>query len=96
MWKQLLEFGKEILGIRQRLQQQEEASKQLALEVRRLNERLDGLASRMERIAFELEGDREHAAKDRENLLLRLENALLRFERRLPRGGPPDEPPALE
>jgi hypothetical protein len=32
MWKQLLEFGKEILGIRQRLQQQEETIKQLSLD----------------------------------------------------------------
>ena len=44
----------------------------------------------VERLAFEIQKDRENAERDREIQRLRLENTLLRFERGLPPGSKSD------
>lgn len=84
MWKEILEFGQRIFALNRRVEQHEEAIKELRQAIAKLNERVDLLAGVTQRLLFELERDRDIAARERENLLLRLENAMLRSERRLP------------
>lgn len=84
MWKQLVEFGSKLLLLMQRVQKQEETSKELRQEIKELNQKVDQLSELLQRLAYELLRDRENAEPDREIQRLQLENALLRFERTLP------------
>lgn len=93
MWKDVLEFGRRIFALTRKVDQHEEAIKELRGDLDALNERVDRLTEVTRRLIFELERDRDVAARERENLLLRLENAMPRFERRLP---PSSDPPASD
>lgn len=81
MWKQLLNFGKQIISLTRKTQEHDADIKEIRQELRALSETL-------QQMQFEQRHDRDMAARDRENLLLRLENYLLRSERGLPPGGP--------
>ncbi len=86
MWKSVLEFGKRLVGLMQKSLQHEEDIKKLQQSDKAKDERMERLTAAVQRLAFELEQDRNLSVRDRENLILRLENTLLRSERSLPPG----------
>src|SRR5204862_8058931 len=86
MWKQFIDYATKVVTLTQRVQKQEEATKELRQEVKELNQKVDQLSLFVHRMAFEFQRDRENAERDREIQRLRLENILLRFERSLPPG----------
>jgi hypothetical protein len=55
-----------------------------------MRQEMNELTRIVERLAFELQKDRENTERDREIQRLRLENILLRFERGLPPGSKPE------
>ncbi len=87
MWKQFIEFATKLYTLTQRLQQQEDATKELRQEIRDLNQKVGQVSDLLQRLAFEFQRDREKSERDREIQRLRLENALLHFERTLPDRG---------
>jgi chromosome segregation ATPase len=101
VWKQIIDFGRQLFTLTARVQKHEEDIKDLRQglkevrdEIRETNRKLDLLAVVVQRLDLRLDHERETAARDRENLILRLDNTLLRFERRLPPSSPPDDAPA--
>lgn len=66
------------------VQQNKTDIKELSDEVRDIRQELTRLTLMVERLAVELNHDRQNAQRDHEMQQLRLENILLRFERTLP------------
>ena len=91
VWQSVLKFGKRLVNQLQKFQQHEEDIKKLQQADKAKDERIERLTSAVQRLAFELEQDRNLSVRDRENLVLRLENTLLRSERGLPSGEPKSE-----
>ena len=91
MWQAVLNFGKRLVSQMQKSQQHEDDIKKLQQADIAKDERIERLTSAVQRLAFELEQDRNLSARDRENLVLRLENMLLRSDRGLPSGEPNSE-----
>jgi predicted nucleic acid-binding Zn-ribbon protein len=91
MWKELWEFGKQLLSLTRETQQSKADIASLQRELKEVRQELRMLAEAVHFLRFEQQRDRENAAHEREKLLLRLENAFLRLERRLPPAGSGDE-----
>ena len=79
MFKQIIEFIGNLLFLYRNTQENTEAISQLRREMDEMTDKVQKLASEIQRI-----NDREKL--EREKLVLQLENALLRIERRLPPG----------
>jgi predicted RNase H-like nuclease (RuvC/YqgF family) len=93
MWSKVVEYGKLILSIVQKQKQQEEDLKELRQDVTRLREEFRDLARVVERLAYEIQRDRDRSEADRRILLLEIENRFLRYERELPSSERKDETP---
>ncbi len=92
MWKQFLDFSKQVIALTRRSQQHETDIKEVRQEMKELRDELRALTKVVQQIQWEQRHDRDIAARDRENLILRLENYLLRAERGLPPGNELDTP----
>jgi hypothetical protein len=92
MWKQFLEFSKQVISLARKSQQHETDIKEIRQELKQLGEEMRGLTTAIQQVQWEQRHDRDMAARDRENLILRLENYLLRAERGLPPGKENDAP----
>lgn len=93
MWKQILDLGKQYIGLANKvehnsadIQKTRDDVKALGVEIKELREELRALADLVQQYRWEQRYDRDMAAKDRENLLLRLELYLERGGRSLPPG----------
>ena len=91
MWKQLIDLGKQYIGLARKTDQHELDIKDLRQglnDVRRemtdLRNEVRALTQIIQEVKWERKYDRDMAARDRENLILRLETYLLRKERGLP------------
>ncbi len=83
MWKQLLDFGKQLMSLTREVQQTKEAIKAQGEEIKDIRKELIRLAEIVQEVRFDGQRAADNAAHERENLMLRLENALLKFERRM-------------
>jgi hypothetical protein len=92
MWKELWEYGKQLLSLTRETQQSRAEIASLQRELKEVRQELRLLAEAVQFLRFEQQRDRENAAHERDKLLLRLENAFLRQERRLPPAGSGEEP----
>ncbi|MBC7526030.1 MAG: hypothetical protein H7308_00595 [Chthonomonadaceae bacterium] len=88
MLKDIIGFGKQLVSLTRDVDQNKTAVKEVRIEVKELREEvnklrqeLNGLARVVERLAFELQKDRESASQERRIQLLEIENRFLRFER---------------
>ena len=90
MLQKVVDFGKQLFSVMQKLQKHEEDIKEIRRDINQLRQEMNELTRIVERLAFEIQKDRESAARDREIQRLRLENILLRFERGLPPGSKPE------
>jgi hypothetical protein len=86
MWKQLLEFGKQLFSLTRETQQNKTDLAALRQELKEMREELKRLAEVVQQLKFDQQRDRENEAHEREKLLLRLEVWRLQFERQLPPG----------
>jgi predicted nucleic acid-binding Zn-ribbon protein len=93
MWQKVIDFGKQLFSVTQKLQKHEEDIKDVRQDIKalrldfvHLRQEMSDLTHVVERLTFELLKDRETSERDREIQRLRLENILLRFERGLPPG----------
>ena len=86
MWKQFLEFSKQVIALTRKSQQHESDIKEVQQELKDLTKEVRALAQAIQEIKWEQRHDRDMAARDRENLILRLENYLLKNNRGLPPG----------
>ena len=96
MWKQIIEFGKQIFSLTQKVNQHDIRIERLQEQMTETQEALKALVLVAQQMQAEMRHDRDVAARDRENLILRLENYLLRSERQLPPGRLQDELPPPE
>ena len=90
MLQKVIDFGKQLFAVMQKLQKHEEDNKEMRRDINQLRQEMNELTRIVERLAFEIQKDRENTARDREIQRLRLENILLRFERGLPPGSKPE------
>ena len=101
MWARLFEFMRQVLTLTENQKRQEEVIRILQQQVRELSEtnaeETRALRSLIERLATELQHQREREEAERKILKLELENHLLRQERGLPPAKPesPLKPEAI-
>src|SRR5579871_1920722 len=79
MWQKILDWAKYFL------KHKEQTEKNTA-DIKEQERTIRDLTAAVQRLAFELERQRENEVHEREKLALRLENILLRSERSLPPG----------
>jgi chromosome segregation ATPase len=98
MWEKVVSLTKQLLAVVQKQKKHEEDIKELRQEVKDIRQELTAVREEMnqiryefgaltrvvERLAIELQHDRENAAREREIQRLHLENILLRHEHGLP------------
>jgi archaellum component FlaC len=84
MWDKVVESAKHLLSVVQKQKDQEEDIKELRQEMTRLREEVRDLARIVERLAYEIQRERDKSEADKRILLLEIENRFLRFERGLP------------
>ncbi len=89
MWKQFLDFSKQVIALTQKSRQHEADIKEVQQDLKELRNEVRALTQIIQEVKWEQRHDRELAARDREILILRLENYMYRSERSLP-------PPELE
>ncbi len=99
MWKQLIDLGKQYLGLARKIDQHEldikdmrQGLNDVRRDIKDLREEVRALTQIIQEIKWEQRHDRELAARDREILILRLENYMFRNERGLPPPGLDDQP----
>jgi chromosome segregation ATPase len=97
MWAKVVEYGKQLVSVVQKLQKHEEDIKEVRQELRevrqdvnRLREEFRDLARVVERLAYTMQRDRDRAEAEQRIMLLEIENRFLRHERRLPTGERPE------
>ena len=86
MWDKIVESAKQLLAVVQKQKKHEEDIKELRQEMTRLREEFRDLARVVERLAYEIQRNRDKSEADKRILLLEIENRFLRFERGLPPG----------
>jgi predicted nucleic acid-binding Zn-ribbon protein len=93
MWKDILQFGKDLVLLSRETQENkadikkcEDRTEVLEREVDALREDFNKLVHLVHQLSYDIEkvSSREEAA--REKMALQLENEMLKFERRLPQG----------
>ena len=77
MWREIANALKELLLLR-------EHTKRNADDIQEMQKDFKALTAFVERLAYEVRGNRSDEAHERENMALRLQNEMLKFERRLP------------
>ena len=77
LWREIANALKELLLLR-------ENTKKNADDIQEMQKDFKALTAFVERLAYEVRGNRNDEAHERENMALRLQNELLKFERRLP------------
>ena len=80
----VVDYAKLLLTAVQKQQKHEEDIKELRQDVQKLREEMRDLARIVERLAYEIQRDRDRTESERKIQLLEIENRFLRFERRLP------------
>ena len=90
MFKQIIDLASKLFGLLQRIQKQEEVTKELQQELKALGQKVDQNAVFTLDLAYQFQRDRENAERDREIQRLQLENIPLRSERRLLPGAQQD------
>ena len=71
MWKQLYEWGKWILFLAQE-------TRQNRADIKELQDEVEKLTVAMQRLAYEIQRNKENEAHEREKIFLKLENEVLR------------------
>src|SRR5579871_164330 len=84
MWQKILEWAKYFL-------KHKEQTEKNSADIKEQERTIKDLTAVVQRLAYELERQRENEIHEREKLTLRLENILLRSERGLPPGKPKNE-----
>jgi hypothetical protein len=79
MLRQLYDYAKSLLLIK-------EQTEKNAADIREVRQELKELTAAVQRLAYEIRRVHENEGHEREKMALRLENAMLRFERRLSSG----------
>ena len=74
---------RKLLPLSQRVQKQEDTTKDLRQEVKELNQRVDELYVMIRQLVYEFQRERDKAESEREMQRLRLENIVLRSDRLL-------------
>jgi len=93
MWKDILQFGKDLILLTRETQQNkadikkgEDKTVALEREVNDLREDFNKLVHLVHQLSFDIERVSNREEAERKNLALQLENEMLKFERRLPQG----------
>ena len=83
MWKQFIDYATKVATLTQRVQKQEDATKELRQEIKELNQKFIELYEIVRQLAYDFERERDKAESEREMQRLRLENIVLRSDRLL-------------
>lgn len=93
MWKDILQFGKDLILLTRETQQNktdikkcEDKTVALEREVDDLREDFNKLVHLVHQLSYDIEKVSNREDAERKNLALKLENEMLKFERRLPQG----------
>jgi len=93
MWKEILQFGKDLILLSKETQLNKAdikkcEDKTLALEheIDALREDFNKLIHLIHQLSFDIEKVSSREEAERKNLVLKLENEMLKFERHLPQG----------
>lgn len=91
MWQKIVDFGKQMFSVMQKLSKHDEDIKEVQKDVRtlqgdfvRLRLDVNNLSNAVERLGTSIQQEQKSAEQSREIYRLQLENLLLRFERGLP------------
>ncbi|MEO6908526.1 MAG: hypothetical protein ABI210_11610 [Abditibacteriaceae bacterium] len=84
MWREIYNYGKQLINLASTTEQNQGDVEKLRLEVKELS-------SAVQHLAYEFKRLSDNERHEREKMLLRLENHLLRFERGLPPSQNQDE-----
>jgi hypothetical protein len=74
MWKQFLDFSKQVISLTQKSRQHEADIKGVQQDLKEMRNEMRALTQMVRDVQWEQKHDRDMAARDRENLILRLEN----------------------
>ena len=95
MWKQLIDYGKQLLSLSRDTQQNKDALKEMRQErkedkeeIKELNRKVERLTEIVQRLAYEVQRQNDKAETEHKMLLLEAENIVHRYTRGLP---PPDK-----
>lgn len=88
MWKNIVDYSTRLISVVQKQKKHEEDIKTLTGEVKKLREEFRDLTRVVERLAYEIQRDRDKTEADKRILLLEIENRFLRSERGLPPAPP--------
>jgi chromosome segregation ATPase len=83
MWKQLVEFSKQLVALTRDVQQGKDTLKTHSEELKEIRQELKRALELLQDLRYEQHRNRENAMHEREKLTLRLENILLRTGGRL-------------
>ena len=93
MWKEILQFGKDLILLTKETQQNkadikkcEDKTVALERELDDLREDFNKLVHLVHQLSYDIERVSNREEAERKNLALQLENEMLKFERRLPSG----------
>jgi predicted RNase H-like nuclease (RuvC/YqgF family) len=78
MWKDILEYGKQLFALTQSVRQHDATIKEILQEIKELRQEIERLADSLQQLRFEVERDRALAERDKGILQLRLELSLER------------------
>jgi archaellum component FlaC len=79
MWREIYDYGKQLLSLARTTEQNQEDIEELRQEIKELT-------AVVQRLAFEFQRLSENEKHERDKMMLQLENHLLRSERGLPPG----------
>lgn len=91
MWKNIVDYSTRLVSVVQKQKKHEEDIKTLTSEVKKIREEFRDLTRVVERLAYEIQRDRDKAEADKRILLLEIENRFLRGERSLPPAPPAND-----
>ncbi len=93
MWKDILQFGKDLILLTRETQQNkadikkcEDKTVALEREIDALREDFNKLVHYVHQLSYDIEKVGRREESEREKMALKLENEMLKFERRLPQG----------
>jgi septal ring factor EnvC (AmiA/AmiB activator) len=93
MWKEIIEFGKDLLLLTRETQQNKSDIKRCEDKIVSLEREIDDiradfnkLVHLVHQLSYDIEKVGEREKNEREKIALQLENEMLKFERRLPQG----------
>ena len=93
MWKEIFEFGKDLILLTRETQQNkadikkcEDKTNSLEREFDSLRQDFNKLVLLVQQLNFDIHHVSEREKSERERIILQLENEMLKFERRLPQG----------